>query len=150
MNTAAIANAIAARFAGVTASNGTVTERIITGPTARLPAQVGQTPALLVFLPTGDLGVTARRRTDVLTFPVRLLRDPLDVPTRVDWLYAWYDALRDVVEGKMTLGLAYVAWAQPTAVTVELDGFTYAGTDFDLVELTVAVRLDEVISTLAP
>ena len=81
-------------------------------------------------------------------FTVRLLRDPLNFPERIAWLYAWYDALRDVIEAQMTLGLAYVAWAQPTSVRIEADGFTYAGVLMDVVEMDVTVRLDEVITTL--
>lgn len=148
MSTKAIADAIAARFSGVTATNGAVTESIVVGPTAELPNTLSRGPALLVFPPSGDLLVNARRRADELIFPVRLLRDPLNVPERTQWLYAWYDALRDEVEKQMTLGLSYVAWAQPTAVEMELDGYTYAGTLFDRVEFSVVVRLDEVISTL--
>lgn len=149
MNSKAIADAIATRFSGVTASNGTTTEGLAFGPTAELPNTLSRGPALLVFPPTGELSLELRRRSDVLTFRVLLLRDPLNVPERVTWLYAWYDALRDLVEAKMTLGLAYVGWAQVTAMEMELDGFTYAGVLYDRVELTVTVRLDETVSTIA-
>lgn len=149
MNTKSIADAIAARFSGVTATNGSVTESIVIGPTAELPNTLSAGPALLVFPPAGDLEVTMRRRADVLVFPVRLLRDPMSVPERVQWLYAWYDALRDEIEKQMALGLSYVAWAEVTAMEMEIDGYTYAGKLFDRVELTVTVRLDETISTLA-
>ena len=89
-----------------------------------------------------------RRREDTLTFTVRLLRDPLNLPERVAWLYAWYDAIRDLIEGQITLGLAYVAWAQPTGMRIEIDGFTYAGVLMDVVEIDVTVRLDEIVATL--
>ncbi|HUT76064.1 MAG TPA: hypothetical protein VM285_00145 [Polyangia bacterium] len=148
MNTAAIAAAIATRFSGVTATSNGITEAIVVGPTASLPNAVGKGPALLVFPPTGTPSVTMRRRADTLSFPVRLLRDPLNVPQRTDFLYAWYDALRDEVEKQMSLGLAYVAWAEVTEMELELDGFTYAGVLFDSVTLIVSVRLDEVVSTL--
>jgi hypothetical protein len=148
MNTKSIADAIAARFTGLTATSGGVTESLISEPTASLPTTVSRGPVILVFHPEGELIVAMRHREDVLTFPVRLLRDPLDVPTRSDWLYAWYDAMRDLVEAQMTLGLAYVAWAQPTAARVAIEGHEYAGIPFDVVELTVTVRLNEVVSTL--
>ena len=148
MNSLDIADALAARFASLTATFDGATEGLEGTPTARLPNQLGKGPVILVFPPEGELGVTARRRADTLVFPVRLLRDPLNMPDRVGWLYAWYDAMRDLVEAQMTLGLAYVAWAQPTGTRLEADGFTYAGVSYDVVELEVAVRLDEVISTL--
>lgn len=149
MSTQAIADAIAARFVGVTATYGGVTESQAATPTALLPNSVSASPVLLVFPPEGELAVNLRRRADTLVFPVRLLRDPLNLPDRIGWLYAWYDAMRDQVGKSMNLGLAYVAWAEPTAVRIEADGFTYAGVLQDVVELEVAVRLDEVITTLA-
>lgn len=149
MNLKATADAIAARFAGVTATVDGMTEAIAIGPTASLPNEINKGPALLVFHPTGvlDIGVSKLRR-DTLDFPVRFLRDPLDYPLRSDALYAWYDALRDRVEMDMDLGLAYVAWASCVATEVELDGAEYAGARYDLIQLTVRVRFDEVVSTV--
>jgi hypothetical protein len=149
MNTKAVADALAARFSGLTAT-GASSPSLAVGPTASLPNTIAKGPALLVYPPTGDLGITARLRDDTLTFRVRLLLDPLDVPTRSNDLYAWYDAMRDEVEKQMTLGLDYVAWAQPVAMRAELDGEDYAGNTFDVVELTVRVRFNEVVTTLAP
>lgn len=149
MNTKAIADAIAGRFTGVTATSNGVTEALVLC-TASLPNSLATGPALLVFHPEGELGISlSRRRTDTIVFPVRLLRDPLNVPERSDFLYAWYDALRDRVEADIDLSLAYVAWAQPTGMDMGLDGFVYAGTPFDFVEISVAVRLDEVVATVA-
>lgn len=150
MNSKAIADAIAGRFTGVTATVGSTTEGFLIAPTASLPNAIAKGPALLVFHPSGvlDIGVSKLRR-DELDFPVRFLRDPLSYPQRSDWLYAWYDALRDRVEADMDLGLTYVAWARPVEATVELDGATYAGIGFDLIELTVRVHLNETVSTLA-
>jgi hypothetical protein len=148
MNSKAIADAIALTFAGTTATSGGVTESLV-ACTATLPNALAKGPALLVFHPSGELGLSlSRRRDDTLTFPVRLLRDPLNVPQRSDFLYAWYDAIRDKPEANMDLDLAYVAWARATAATLEVDGFTYAGVLFDMVELTVTVRLDEVVSSV--
>ena len=121
------------------------------GPTASLPNSVGKGPALLVYHPTGvlEVGVSKLRR-DELDFPVRFLRDPLNYPQRSDALYAWYDALRDLVEADMDLGLAYVAWARPISVEVELDGGEYAGAQYDLIEFVVRVHFNEVVATLSP
>lgn len=146
MNTKAIADAIAARFVGVTAGGA----GIRTGPTADLPDTIAVAPALLVFPPTAELDVgVSRRRADVLDFPVRLLLNSPDYPRASAALYAWVDALRDRIEMDMDLGLAYVAWARPVSLTAELDGFLYAGVVHDLVELIVRVRVDEVVTTLS-
>lgn len=156
MNTRAVADAIAGRFAGVTASitnpQGIVeTEGIAVGPTSRLPNAVGRGVNLLVFHPTGplDIGVS-KLRSDTLDFPVRMLRDPLDTPGRSDWLYAWYDAMRDRVEMDMDLGLSYVAWARPISMAAQIEGFEYAKVPVDMVELVVRVRFNEVVTTVAP
>ena len=147
MNTKATANAIAARFVGITTSAG---DTIAVGPTASLPNAITKGPALLVYHPTGvlDVGVS-KLRSDELDFPVKLLIDPFDVPTRSDALYAWYDVMRDVVEAQLTLGLAYVAWARPISVRIKIDGESYAGKLFDVVELIVRVHFYEVVPGVA-
>lgn len=151
MNTRAIADGIAATFVGVTATNGSATEGLVYPATARLPNAISKGPVLLVYPPSGTLEIgLGRRRNDHLFFRVLLLRDPIDVPTRIDWLYAWTDAIRDRVESDMDLGLPYVSWAKVTELRVELDGETYGlGKTFDVVELTVEVRVDEVVATVA-
>lgn len=146
MDSKAIADAIAARFSGVTA-NGESLMLV----TASLPNTISRGPVLLVYPPTGTTHLgTSRRREDVMEFPVRVLRDPLDVPARTDMLYAWYTAIRDRVEMNYDLDLAYVAWAGVEGdFRLELDGITYAGGVFDVIEITVRVRLDEVVTTVA-
>ena len=145
----AIADALAVRFVGVTATVGTTTEALATTPTASLPNRVAKGPVILVYHPSGvlDIGVSKLRR-DELDFPVRLLRDPLDYPARSDWLYAWYDATRDRVEMDMDLGLSYVAWAQLISSEIELDGGEYAGIKYDLIEYVVRVHICETVATL--
>lgn len=145
MNTKAIADAIAGRFTGITATVGSVTESLASTPTASLPNTLGKGPVVLVFHPSGalEIGVSAMR-TDLYTFPVKLLRDPVDYPSRSDWLYAWYDAMHDRVALDMDLGLpSYVDIAEAGAVRIELDGESYAGIPYDVVELTVTVRIYE-------
>ncbi|HEV8697978.1 MAG TPA: hypothetical protein VGQ89_09815 [Candidatus Limnocylindrales bacterium] len=157
LNSYAVANAIADRFTGLTASSvnpatgATETETILIGPTALLPNDIAKGPALLVFHPIGVLEVgVSRMRRDELDYPVRLLRDPMDIPTRSRWLYAWIDALRDEVEKHLTLG-GLVEWAHPVALEAEIDGFVFNTNPFDLVELMVRVHFkNESISTIAP
>ena len=143
MDLAAISTAIAARFGTLTVNGETATA------TASLPNTVN-TIALLVYPPSGalEVGATARR-DDVYDFPVRLLRDPLNVPTRTDALYAWYAAMRDLVEANVDLGLAYVSYAQPVSVRMAIDGQRYGDALYDVVELIVSVRVNEHVSTVA-
>lgn len=150
MNLKAIADAIAGRFTGVTATVDGKTESIRVGPTASLPDALADGPALLVYHPTGALDVgVSQLRSDTYDFPVRLLRQGVRYGLRSDALYAWATALRDRVEMNMDLDLAYVAWAQPVGMRVELDGENYAGDLYDVVEIDVRVRLYESVSTVA-
>ena len=149
MSTIDIADAIAARFIGLTATLDGTTEGLQSEPTARLPNEVTKGPVILVFPPEGSLErPDLRLRRDTLVFAVRLLRDPLNYPERIGWLYAWYDAMRDEVGKQVRLGLSNV-WAMPAACRLEADGFTYGGRVLDVVELIVEVNVNGVITTLA-
>ena len=142
MNLKTIADGIAARMASVTATNGGVTETATA--TASLPNQVAAL-ALLVYPPTGSLNlIMGPRLDDQYDFPVKLLRDPLTVPDRTDWLYAWATALRVAVQTSFSLGISGVTQSQTTDIRLEIDGEKYASIDgtfaiFDVVELTVRV-----------
>jgi hypothetical protein len=150
MNSKSVADGIAARFVGVTATVSGVSKAIALGPTASLPNEISKGPALLVYPPRGVLDIgESKLRKDMLDFPVRLLTDPLNYPQRSDALYAWYDALRDRVEMNMDLDLAYVAWAQPISARLELDGEQYAGVEYDVIEFIVRVRFNEVVSSVS-
>jgi hypothetical protein len=144
MNLKSIADGIAAAFGTLTVNGESATA------TASLPDDVGRI-ALLVYPPTGSLDVgTSARRDDVYAFPVRLLRDPLSTPARTAALYAWFNAMRDLVEANIDLGLSYVSYAQPTDCRLAIDGQRY-GLDglYDVVELTVQVRVNEHVATVA-
>jgi hypothetical protein len=153
MNLQEVADGIAARFASISATVSGTTETL--SATASLPNQIAKGPVLLVYPPSGSLEVgVSKLRQDILEFPVRLLRDPINVPSRTAWLYAWATAMRDQVEKNMDLDLAYVAWAQSTALRIELDGEEYASVSgtratFDVVEITVTVRFNEVVTTVS-
>jgi hypothetical protein len=145
MTLKAIADAIATKYVGVTATRGSTTEALVSAPTASLPDAIAATPILLVYHPTGvlDVGVSRIRR-DEHDFPVRILRDPVTYPERSDWLYAWFDATRDVITAGNSLGLSYVSWANLVGSRLELDGETYAGKRFDVVEYTVRVHVGDI------
>jgi hypothetical protein len=145
MNLKAIADAIAGRYAGITATNGSATEGLQSTPTASLPNAVTKGPVILVFPPTGEtqIGTSAIRQGEV-TYLVRMLRDPINMPDRTDWLYAWDNAMRDRVEGNLDLDLpAYVAEAEVTSFRLEIDGEDYGLAFFDVVEHTVTVTIYE-------
>lgn len=149
MNSKATADALAARFAGLTATFNGASEALVAS-TASLPNSVAKGPIVLVYPPVGVLGIQMSKiRDDELDYPVRLLRDPLNVPVRTDALYAWYDVMRDRVEADMDLGQTNVAWAMCISMRAALDGIKYAGADFDLVELVVRVHFNEVVTTVA-
>jgi hypothetical protein len=154
MNYKTIADGIAARFGTVTATNGSATESATA--TADLPNQVAGL-ALLVYPPTGPLSLNIAHHNDDLDFPVRLLRDPINMPERTQWLYAWATALRPIMEQGFTLGIAGVTQALPTEMRIEPDGQNYAsplntpgGDPFDVVELMVHVQIWELATGVAP
>ncbi len=152
MNSKAIADGIAAQFVNISATVAGASETVTA--TASLPNQVGHI-ALLVYHPTGGYEYHASKiRIGTFIYSVRLLRDPISVPARSDWLYAWFDALSDLVGQHLSLGLTYVTQALPVSIRIELDGENYAGVDgvnhpFDVVELEVQVTTNEVMTTQA-
>ncbi|HXJ66734.1 MAG TPA: hypothetical protein VNN79_23495, partial [Actinomycetota bacterium] len=118
---------------------------------ADLPDQVGAL-ALLVYPPSGPIEIGAsQRRNDLYTFPVRLLRDPLSVPARTRWLYAWYDAIHDkIATTHIALGITPPPNIDANVVEMraEIDGAKYSSVDgtftqLDVVELTVQVLVNE-------
>lgn len=146
MNLQTIANGVAARFVNVTATNGSETETA--SATADLPDTVAKL-ALLVYPPEGDLAVNMQPYlNDHYRFAVRLLRDPLSMPARSRWLYAWATAMRPLVQANVNLDVAGVVEAQAVSMRVAIDGQQYSSTDgtyrlFDVVELIVDVHIYE-------
>ena len=151
MDLRAIADGIAAQFTGATTSAG---ETFSSAPTASLPNNIATGPVCLVYPPTGVLDLDiGRMRNDEYEFPVRILLDPTDVPSRSDALYRWFTATRDLVEENVDLGLSYVSWARVTASRIEIDGERYSSVDgtyapFDVVEYTVRVHVRDIVTTL--
>jgi hypothetical protein len=152
VNLKTIADAIATTFGTVIATNGTETETLTA--TADLPNSVAKA-ALLVFPPFGDLEIImGPRYADTYEFPVRLLRDPLSVPQRTRWLYAWATAMRVRIQTNVDLDVAGVSTAEAVSMRVEIDGEPYVSDatsqlkKFDVVEVVVRVKLNEV-TTLA-
>jgi hypothetical protein len=143
----AIATAIATTIGTVTANGESATA------TARLPDQVAKL-ALLVYPPVGPLEIGAmKRRNDYYNFPIRLLRDPLTMPARSDAMYAWFTALRDLIETNMDLGMTETKVAL-VAMRMEIDGQEYASITgsrdlFDVVELIAQVHVFGHVATVS-
>lgn len=149
MDLQVIANAIAARYASVAATNGSDTRTL--SATAALPNQVAVS-ALLVYPPEGDLSIDlGPHLDDTYRFPVRVLLDPVAMEDRSRWLYAWANAMRTKVQGDFDLGLpTTVAKAEVVAMRAAIDGIRYAspigtpgGDLFDVVEHIVEVKVYE-------
>lgn len=153
MNLKAIADGIAARFVNVTATSGTDTQTVTA--TADMPNSVAKI-ALLVYPPSGTLNIImGPKLDDEYDFPVRLLLDPLNYPTRSRWLLAWATALRVRVQTSWSLGIAGVLQAETISMRVELDGEKYSSVDgvfrdFDVVELVVRVHVYELATGVLP
>lgn len=146
MDDAAVATAIAARFANLTPPTG---EDPITNPTDQLPSQVSSSPALLVFPADEELEWLPNKvRKGEHFFTVEFMRAQNgDFSTRMAAMTAWRPVLRDRVAGQMQLGLAYVDFAELRAIS--LVEVTYAAIKYDALELAVYVRTREVVPTAA-
>jgi hypothetical protein len=123
--------------------------------TARLPSAVGQL-ALLVYPPEADLSflMGGPMLNAHLLFPVRLLRDPVDVPARTDALLDWATALWPKPQANYDLNVAGVIEAEATTIRIAIDGQQYSSVDgtfapFDVVEMMVDVHVYE-LATFSP
>jgi hypothetical protein len=112
--------------------------------TALLPNNITKS-ALLVYPPVGDLSflMGGPMLNAHLIYPVRLLRDPFDVPERTGALLDWATALWPRPKANYTLNLAGVLEAEATSIRVAIDGQTYATALYDVVELMVDVHVYE-------
>lgn len=137
-----IATALATTIGTLTVGTETATA------TARLPNSVGKL-ALLVYPPETDLSFLMGTTLNAhLHFPVRVLRDPLSVPSRSDAILDWASALWPRPKSNYDLDTAGVIEAQAKTVRIEIDGHSYASVDgsyrtFDLVEMMVDVHVYE-------
>jgi hypothetical protein len=146
MDLRTIADALAARYAGVTVGG----EGFQYGPSALIPNGIVKGPALIVMPPDGtrDVGVN-KRREDELDFSVMWLNDPTDLPTRTALIYSWGQALYDKVLENYDLDLAYVAWAKPVSFRTAFDEQFMTFGKYDVIETVVRVHINEIIAAMA-
>lgn len=144
MNVRAIADALATSVGTLTVGGQTATATVL------LPNVISSV-ALLVYPPIGEFDyATSGIRTGSLTFMVRLLRDPQDVPSRTSSLYDWHAAIWDRVETNIDLNLpTYVDTALSDTTRIQIDGERYAGALYDVVEVGVIVSIWEHVPGLA-
>jgi hypothetical protein len=144
-----IATNLATAIGTITVGDDTATA------TARLPSSVGKL-ALLVYPPETDLSflMGGPHLNAHLLFPVRLLRDPLDVPARTDALLDWMTALWPKPQANYDLNVVGVIETQATSIRGQIDGHEYSSVDgtfpkYDLVEMMVDVHVFE-LATFTP
>jgi hypothetical protein len=148
MDFKAIGTALATAIGTITVGAETATA------TAQLPDSVGKL-ALLVYPPEGDLSFLMGPMLNAhISYPVKLLRDPLGVPARTDALLDWATALWPKPQANYSLNTAGVLTAEATSIRIEIDGEKYASVDgsfgvFDVVELTVDVHVYELATFTA-
>lgn len=148
----AIADAIATRFssANVTAPSGATNVRV---STASLPDAITQEPTVLVFpVETADFEYESSTRTGIARFPVRFyIYRVRDTKRNADLLNNWATALYGQLDGKVQLGLAYVAYAVVKSFGV--GPMTYGEGDsavrFHGIEFAVEVHLAEGVAFTA-
>lgn len=112
----------------------------------RLPNNLPQTPAITVEGERGELVNDPGRRMGQHHFAVRLYlgKTAMDQPREAAVMYAWLGVLIDLLNAGSKLGLApLVMKALMTAYTFGV--LTYAGTDYDGIELKVTVWTEETI-----
>lgn len=160
MDYQATADAIAARFTGITppsytwttptAGATTETDVALRVVTTTLPNQLGPLPALYV-MPPEDIAfewgpsLTMHLRQIYL---VRLARaQDQDIARRMAALQAWRTPLILRVVGRIQLGLTNVDWAELRSTRIA--EWTYAEVVHDIVELTIEVKIREQVAAAA-
>lgn len=143
----AIANAVAAKFAAVTAPTGL--DPIVAG-TALTPNNIPGTPYVVVELPGSDeLLIEQSRRLGVHDFDVYFLMDRATAALEIDKerLLKWLSGLLDATYSGMKLGLLVVRKAY--VVEYEYGLYTYAGIDYHAWHLVVRVWTEDTVTLAA-
>ena len=143
----AIADAIAARFLGVTPPTGQPAIRLAT---ADLPNDITVVPCFLVNEPDDDWdaqGMGGRRGT--LTFECDLVLPQSDGPRTARVAMDWRSALHTRLDGQVHLGLTG-SGVGPALVTRTAAGRrTYGSAEYPVVRVTVVVTVTEAANYVA-
>lgn len=143
----AVANALAAKYAAVTAPTGLDP---IVAATALTPNNIPGTPFVVVELPAGDdITVAAGRRDAVHTFDVYFLMDRATAALEVDKerLLKWLPGLLDATYAGLKLGLLVVKKSYVTEY--EYGTYTYGGLDYHAWHLTLEVWTEDSVTLAA-
>jgi hypothetical protein len=144
MDSAAIAAAIALRFAATNVTQPTGAEDVKVS-TADLPDALSVFPTVLVMPPTMDNASynASRSRSYDLTYPTILYLARSDgSPRRAKALHDWATAIYGQLGGQMQLGLSsYVSLCYIVGFTAGT--MSFAGDDYDGIRFDVLVRINE-------
>jgi hypothetical protein len=145
LNVAAMASAIATRFAASTISPPSGYSDVAFA-THLLPNAIASLPTALVFPPSGSWQYGPGRRWGDLTFPVRFyVEAAADRPRAAAALYAWQGTLMDQLEGAYDLDLS--GQVTHAVITDSSAGtLTYAEQEYVGLEFTVTVHIVQAIA----
>lgn len=150
MDTLAIAQALAARFAPAQVTPPTGLQNIRLS-TERLPDLISMPPTVLVFPPEEQFSYTPGSRQSVQDWPIRFYQAQTSTAGRtVEELYAWRPVLIGQLLPNSQLGQSGsggVAWA--AIVAARIGALTYAEVEFNGIEMVARVRLAEGINPAA-
>ena len=140
-----IADAIAARFLGMTPPTGQPTIKVAT---ADIPEGIGQTPAFLVGQPDDEWQAAMALRRGTLRFPCHLVFDQSDAARTARAAMAWRTLLYQRLDGQVHLGgVAGVASARVASTSV--GKLTLGDAEWQAIELTVVVEIAEAHNAVA-
>ena len=147
MNDATVAAAIAARLSAVTPPSGE--SAIRWAGYLLLDAESPPAPSLEILPPSEDIEwLPGRQMRSTTDWTVQLLLDSAaDLPRRMASLYAWRTAIRTQLAGQIQLGIAGVELALLTGMRSPEDEF--GRQLIDVLELSITVRIREVVATLS-
>jgi len=142
---ATIADAIAARFLGMTPPTGQPTIKVAT---ADIPEGIGQTPCFLVGMPDDEWQAAMHLRRGTLRFPCHLVIDQSDAARTARNLMAWRSLLYQRLDGQTQLGgVAGVASARVASTSV--GKLTLGDAEWQAIEVSVVVEIAEAHDAVA-
>lgn len=143
----AIADALAAKYAAVSAPSGLSP---IVGATARTPNNIPGTPYVAVELPSSDeITIGNGQRLGVHDFDVYFLMDRATAALEIDKerLLKWLPGLLDATYSGMKLGLLTVRKAY--TVEYEYGQYSYGGNEYHAWHLVTRVWTEDAVTLVA-
>ena len=140
MDVAAIASALAARFAAAAITPPSGYNDPATA-THELPNAITTTPTALVFPPEVNYSYSGHKRSTNLIFPVRFyIAQTSDRPRGMAALYAWLGVLVDQLESQFDLGLSSSGTTHAVILSSTAGTGEYAEKEYAVIEFEVGVH----------